>query len=87
MHALDRTQASLPMIPGRAATIPHHYERNGKAHADAALDVATGKVLTLCQPRHRHCEFPAAPFTRIKTAEESLAKIRPARAAPTQITP
>jgi transposase len=59
VQALDRTQPSLPMIPGRAATMTHDYKRNGTTNLYAALDVATGKVLTLCQPRHRHREFLA----------------------------
>jgi hypothetical protein len=29
IQALDRTQASLPMVPGRAATMTHDYKRNG----------------------------------------------------------
>lgn len=28
-QALDRTQPSLPMKPGRAGTMTHDYERNG----------------------------------------------------------
>jgi hypothetical protein len=29
IQALDRTQASLPMVPGRAGTMTHDYKRNG----------------------------------------------------------
>jgi hypothetical protein len=29
VQALDRTQASLPMKPGRAGTVPHDYKRHG----------------------------------------------------------
>ena len=28
IQALDRTQASLPMMPGRAGTMTHDYKRN-----------------------------------------------------------
>src|SRR3712207_1441022 len=59
VQALDRTQPSLPLTPGRAATMTHDYKRNGTTNLYAALDVATGRVLTLCQPRHRHREFLA----------------------------
>jgi transposase len=59
VQALDRTQPSLPMTPGRAQTMTHDYKRHGTTNLYAALDVATGKVLTLCLPRHRHREFLA----------------------------
>jgi hypothetical protein len=29
IQALDRTQASLPMVAGRAGTMTHEYKRNG----------------------------------------------------------
>ena len=57
VQALDRTQPSLPMIKGRAATMTHDYERNGTTTLFAALDVLTGKVIGQCLPRHRHEEF------------------------------
>jgi transposase len=55
--ALDRTQASLPMVKGRAATMTHDYKRHGTTTLFAALDVLTGKVIGSCLPRHRHTEF------------------------------
>ncbi len=58
VQALDRTQASLPMVRGRAATMTHDYKRNGTTTLFAALDVLTGKVVGSCLPRHRHEEFP-----------------------------
>lgn len=57
IQALDRTQASLPMKPGRAGTMTHDYKRNGTTTLFAALDVLTGKVIGQCLPRHRHEEF------------------------------
>ncbi len=54
---MDRTQASLPMVRGRAATMTHDYKRNGTTTLFAALDVLTGKVIGSCLPRHRHEEF------------------------------
>lgn len=44
IQALDRTQASLPIMPGRAATMTHDYKRNGTTTLFAALDVLTGRV-------------------------------------------
>ena len=32
----------------------HDYKRNGTATLFAALNAATGKVISLCQERHRH---------------------------------
>ena len=52
VQALDRTQASLPMRPGRAGTMTHDYKRNGTTDLFAALNVATGEVLTDCRKRH-----------------------------------
>ena len=57
IQALDRTQPSLPMVKGRAGTMTHDYKRNGTTALFAALDVATGKVLGQCLPKHRHEEF------------------------------
>ena len=57
IQALDRTQASLPMKPGRAGTMTHDYKRHGTTTLFAALDVLTGRVIGQCQPRHRHEEF------------------------------
>jgi transposase len=57
IQALDRTQASLPMKPGRAGTMTHDYKRHGTTTLFAALDVLSGKVIGQCLPRHRHGEF------------------------------
>src|SRR3954464_3714182 len=46
VQALDRTQPSLPMKPGRARTMTHDYKRNGTVDLFAAMNVATGEVLT-----------------------------------------
>ncbi len=51
-QALDRTQPSLPMRPGRANTMTHDYKRNGTTDLFAALNVATGEVLTHCHKGH-----------------------------------
>ena len=57
VQALDRTQPSLPMVKGRAATMTHDYKRNGTTTLFAALDVLTGTVIGSCLPKHRHSEF------------------------------
>ena len=57
VQALDRTQPSLPLKPGRAGTMTHDYKRNGTTTLFAALNVLSGAVLGKCLPRHRHQEF------------------------------
>jgi transposase len=57
IQALDRTQPGLPMKKGRAGTMTHDYKRHGTTTLFAALNVATGKVIGECLPRHRHQEF------------------------------
>jgi transposase len=57
VQALDRTQPGLPMKPGRAGTMTHDYKRYGTITLFAALNAASGKVISLCQPRHRHQEW------------------------------
>ncbi len=52
VQALDQTQPSLPMRPGRAGTMTHDYKRNGTTDLFAALNVATGEVLYDCRKRH-----------------------------------
>ncbi len=51
-QALDRTQPSLPLKPGRAGTMTHDYKRNGTIDLFAAMNVATGEVLTGLAKRH-----------------------------------
>ncbi|MET0520681.1 MAG: IS630 family transposase [Jiangellaceae bacterium] len=57
IQALDRTQPTLPMKPGAAERRTHDYVRHGTTTLFAALEVATGTVTGLTQPRHRHQEF------------------------------
>jgi transposase/transcriptional regulator with XRE-family HTH domain len=56
-QALDRTQPSLPIKPGRAGTMTHDYKRHGTTDLFAALNAVTGQVLTHCRPRHGHDDF------------------------------
>lgn len=57
IQALDRTQKSLPLFPGRLQTLTHDYKRNGTTTLFAAISVADGLVISQCQPRHRHQEW------------------------------
>ena len=57
IQALDRTQPLLPMRPGQAERRSHDYKRHGTLSLFAALDVAAGKVVGRCFPRHRASEF------------------------------
>jgi len=57
IQALDRTQKSLPLFPGRLQTLTHDYKRNGTTTLFAAISVVDGLVISQCQPRHRHQEW------------------------------
>jgi putative transposase len=57
IQALDRTQPLLPMGLGYVEGVTYDYIRHGTTTLFAALDVATGEVITQCKPRHRHQEF------------------------------
>ncbi len=59
IQALDRTQPTLPIKPGKAARMTHDYKRNGTTSLYAALEIATGEVTGACYARHRHQEFLA----------------------------
>jgi transposase len=59
IQALDRTQPILPMRPGQIERQTYDYKRNGTTTLFAALEIATGKVVQACKPRHRHQEFLA----------------------------
>ena len=57
IQALDRTQPSLPMYPGRCGTMTHDYKRNGTTTLFAAIELAEGRLIGMCMPRHRHQEW------------------------------
>ena len=59
IQALDRTQPTLPIKPGKAARMTHDYKRNGTTSLYAALEIATGEVTGACYAQHRHQEFLA----------------------------
>ncbi|MFV1976649.1 MAG: IS630 family transposase, partial [Candidatus Scalindua sp.] len=54
IQALDRTQPGLPIKKGRCGTITHDYKRNGTTTLFAALEMAKGRLVGTCMPRHRH---------------------------------
>ena len=57
IQALDRTQPGLPLKRGRCGTMTHDYKRHGTTTLFAALEVAEGRLIGTCMPRHRHQEW------------------------------
>jgi hypothetical protein len=57
VQALDRTAPVLPLLPGTPQRATHNYTRHGTTNLYAALDVASGKVITDLTGRHRAIEF------------------------------
>ena len=57
IQALDRTQPGLPLKKGRCGTMTHDYKRNGTTTLFAALEMAEGRLIGECMPRHRHQEW------------------------------
>jgi transposase len=57
IQALDRTAPNLPILPTTPARRSHDDPRHGTAGLFAALDVASGKVISSVHRRHRHQEF------------------------------
>lgn len=58
-QALQRTQPMLPMGLGDVEGVTHDYIGHGTTTLFAALNAATGEVMTQCKSRHRHQEFLA----------------------------
>ncbi len=56
VQTLDRTAPVLPMLPGTPARRTYTYVRSGTSDLYAALDVASGKVLTQMTDQHRAVE-------------------------------
>ena len=57
VQALNRSAPTLPMMPGMPERRTHDYVRNGVTSLFAALDMATGKVISSLHRRHRSIEF------------------------------
>jgi transposase len=67
MQALERSQPSLPMKPGRAGTMTHDYRR----HGTTTLNALTGVVIGQCPARHRHEEF----LKFLRTIDKEVPKV------------
>ena len=59
IQALNRTAPTLPMLPTTPARATHDYERNGTCDLFAALEIATGKVITDIRKSHTSADFVA----------------------------
>jgi transposase len=59
IQALDRSAPVLPMLPGVPERQSFDYVRHGTTSLFAALEVATGQVISAIKRRHRHQEFLA----------------------------
>ena len=57
VQAIDRTAPILPLLPGTPQRRTHDYRRHGTTDLFAALDAASGKVITAMSARHRSEEF------------------------------
>ena len=57
IQALDRTAPILPLLPGTPQRATHDDVRHGTTNLNAALDVASGKVISQMTARHRAVEF------------------------------
>ena len=54
IQALDRSAPILPILPTTPARRTHDYVRHGTSSLFAALDLATGKIISAIHRRHRH---------------------------------
>jgi transposase len=59
IQALNRTAPTLPMLPTTPARATHDYQRNGTLDLFAALDIATGTVITDLRKTHTSDDFVA----------------------------
>jgi len=59
IQALERTQPSLPLKPGRSQSLTHDYKRHGTTTLFAALNILDGTVVSQCRSRHTHQDWLA----------------------------
>jgi transposase len=59
IQALNRTAPTLPMLPTTPQRATHDYERNGTCDLFAALNMATGSVITDIRKSHNSADFIA----------------------------
>jgi hypothetical protein len=57
VQALNRSQPVLPVAPGMPERRSHDYVRHGTTTLFAAMDIATGSVITATHRRHRAAEW------------------------------
>ena len=72
VQALVRTQPLLPMGLGYVEGVTHDDIRHGTTTLFAALDVATGELISQCRPRHRHQELLGSLRQIKRSVPESL---------------
>jgi transposase len=63
VQALDRTAPILPLLPGTPQRATHDNTRHGVTNLYAALDLASGKVISQMTARHRAMEFKGSSPT------------------------
>lgn len=59
IQAINRSAPTLPMLPTTPQRATHDYVRNGTLDLFAALEIATGKVITDLRPSHTSADFVA----------------------------
>ena len=59
IQALDRTAPTLPMLPTTPQRATHDYQRNGTVDLFAALDMASGTVISDIRTSHNSDDFVA----------------------------
>ena len=59
IQAQNRTAPTFPMLPTTPVRATHDYERNGTCDLFAALDIASGTVITDIRSRHTSDDFIA----------------------------
>jgi transposase len=57
IQALERTAPALPLMPASPQRRSHDYTRHGTTNLYAALNLASGLVISQMTPRHRAIEF------------------------------
>ncbi|ALN15763.1 IS630 family transposase [Acidipropionibacterium acidipropionici] len=72
IQALDRTAPILPVLPTSPAKASHDYVRHGTTSLFAALDIASGSVITEHHARHTAAQFIGFLTTIDKAVPQDL---------------